>query len=126
MLTFSLRIEASTAAMREPKTIPKTAPTRRPGTAARFADARLAAGQSAFPVAGLGGHAGWSTTPAKDPWIRLGARVEPGLKELESFFPVLAFAESSPVCKTKRKGHFGSVNTGQNELWVRAWIPWKA
>jgi len=26
----------------------------------------------------------------------------------------------------KRKEHFGSVNTGQNELWVRAWIPWKA
>jgi len=27
----------------------------------------------------------FSTTPAKDPWIRLGARVDPGPKELESF-----------------------------------------
>jgi hypothetical protein len=72
--------------MRRQKTFTKTAPTRRSGAAAQFVDARLGAGYAAFPPADLIKHTGWSTTAAKSQWMRLGARVDPRPKELESFW----------------------------------------
>jgi hypothetical protein len=73
-------------------------------------------GDAAFPLADLVKRTEWFTTAPKGQWIRLGARVDPGPKELESFFSCAWFLPGyRPALKTRPKVRFDSVKTSRNE-----------